>query len=143
MNAPRDGAAHESGTPVGREVLDLSAFARGTGERRSFFGRRGISAAESASRPERQVVPAKHAPLPAPWPEAGERGIGLGVADLELDPPDPDLFAPGAVGALADPALLLELRILPWQQLAGQVVWVSDALENLEGLAKTAQAHGL
>ncbi|MEL6574758.1 MAG: glycosyltransferase family 2 protein [Pseudomonadota bacterium] len=143
MNAPRDGAAHDSGTPVGREVLDLSAFARGTGERRSFFGRRGISAADGASRPERQVVPAKRAPLPAPWPEAGERGIGLGVADLELDPPDPDLFAPGAVGALADPTLLLELRILPWQQLAGQVVWVSDALENLEGLAKTAQAHGL
>ncbi|MEO0429164.1 MAG: glycosyltransferase family 2 protein [Pseudomonadota bacterium] len=141
MNAPRDGALPDRTVGGRAEVLNLAAYARPEGKRRSFFGRTGISSGAGSERlPVLLNEPAPAAPPPA-VPQAAE--FGLGVADLVADPPDRDLFAPGAIGALADPALLLELRLLPWQMLAGQVVWVTDAIENFQGVASTAKAHGL
>ncbi|MEO1317446.1 MAG: glycosyltransferase family 2 protein [Pseudomonadota bacterium] len=141
MNAPRDGALPDRTVGGRAEVLNLAAYARPEGKRRSFFGRTGISSGAGSERlPVLLNQPAPAAPPPA-VPQPAE--FGLGVADLVADPPDRDLFAPGAIGALADPALLLELRLLPWQMLAGQVVWVTDAIENFQGVASTAKAHGL
>ncbi|MEM9814683.1 MAG: hypothetical protein AAF913_18670, partial [Pseudomonadota bacterium] len=141
MNVPRDGALPDRTVGGRAEVLNLAAYARPEGKRRSFFGRTGISSGAGSERlPVLLNEPAPAAPPPA-VPQAAE--FGLGVADLIADPPDRDLFAPGAIGALADPALLLELRLLPWQMLAGQVVWVTDAIENFQGVASTAKAHGL
>lgn len=141
VNAPRDGALPDRTVGGRAEVLNLAAYARPEGKRRSFFGRTGISSGAGSERlPVLLNQPAPAAPPPAVPPPAE---FGLGVADLVADPPDRDLFAPGAIGALADPALLLELRLLPWQMLAGQVVWVTDAIENFQGVASTAKAHGL
>ncbi|MEM6355631.1 MAG: glycosyltransferase family 2 protein [Pseudomonadota bacterium] len=141
MNAPRDGALPDRAVGGRAEVLNLAAYARPEGKRRSFFGRTGISRGAGSERlPVLLNEPVPAAPPPAVPPPAE---FGLGVADLVADPPDRDLFAPGAIGALADPALLLELRLLPWQMLAGQVVWVTDAIENFQGVASTAKAHGL
>ncbi|MEM7526658.1 MAG: glycosyltransferase family 2 protein [Pseudomonadota bacterium] len=69
--------------------------------------------------------------------------IGIGIADLVSDPPDPALFQRGEIGHAADPALLLELRILPWQRIAGQVIWVSDAIGRLDSVAEVLRSHGL
>ncbi|MEO1724044.1 MAG: glycosyltransferase family 2 protein [Pseudomonadota bacterium] len=141
MNAPRDGALPDRTVGGRAEVLNLAAYARPEGKRRSFFGRTGISSGAGSERLPVLLNELTPAALPPAVPQPAE--FGLGVADLVADPPDRDLFAPGAIGALADPALLLELRLLPWQMLAGQVVWVTDAIENFQGVASTAKAHGL
>ncbi|MEM7497374.1 MAG: glycosyltransferase family 2 protein [Pseudomonadota bacterium] len=149
MNAPRDGLERRAS-----DVLDLSAYAAPPRPKRRFFSRPGLGAhadpvvtrrvrerVDSAAEPGLRRLVADAPPLRG-TPGAG-LGLGIGVADLLADPPDPDLFAPGEIGALADPALLLEMRLLPWQRIAGEVVWISDALGNPDALAESARAHGL
>ncbi|MEM6680007.1 MAG: hypothetical protein AAF675_19260, partial [Pseudomonadota bacterium] len=98
-------------------------------------------AALAAAEPD--WAPATPASDPSPAPDPRPASVGLGVADLRNDPPDPALFLPGAVGSVADPVLLLTLRMLPWQTIAGEIVWVTDLPAPPATLAALARAQGL
>ncbi|MEM9781672.1 MAG: glycosyltransferase [Pseudomonadota bacterium] len=70
---------------------------------------------------------------------AGEAAVptspGLGVGDLDADPPDPSLLA-----GLERPLLWMRLRVIPWRMVGGFLIWATDGTHPL---SLTARRLGL
>ncbi|MEM6971369.1 MAG: glycosyltransferase [Pseudomonadota bacterium] len=103
---------------------------------RALVGGRSLPGSEASAVTLHDPAARRAASGPADAREAPRRDLslsepGLGVADLDADPPDPTLFE-----GRAQPMLWMRLRVIPWREIAGQIVWATDGTLALGVMAR-------